>query len=307
MALISITAETGCPIEELARLAAARLNYQLVTAYDLECELTLEFGSITIPDHAWADAVQLILCRLATRHHLLLAFPGANHLFPGFASTLRVHLTAPEPHRIGHFMLEHSLDRPAAKRRLNIATRKAQTLSNSRFKTPPPTPGLTLANWNPDQAAALIESAAACLHLTEQGPLTGTTQFEFDLRLTLAGHGIAPQYQSAVKATAFSHPSEQLFANLLDFYRIPWLYEPRSFPLQWNEAGAVTEAFAPDFYLPESDLYIELTTMKQSLVTRKNRKVKRLKAIYPHINIQIFYQKDFQDLVFKYGLRATDH
>ena len=81
-------------------------------------------------------------------------------------------------------------------------------------------------------------------------------------------------------------------------------YEPRSFPLQWNESGDVTEAFTPDFYLPEGDLYVELTTMKQSLVTRKNRKVKRLKAIYPHINIQIFYQKDFQELVFKYGIRA---
>ena len=64
------------------------------------------------------------------------------------------------------------------------------------------------------------------------------------------------------------------------------------------------EAFTPDFYLPELDLYVELTTMKQALVTRKNRKVKLLKAIYPHINIQVFHQKDFQDLVFKHGLRT---
>ena len=59
----------------------------------------------------------------------------------------------------------------------------------------------------------------------------------------------------------------------------------------------------PISILPEFDLYVELTTMKQALVTRKNRKVKLLRAIYPHINIQVFYQKDFQDLVFKYGLR----
>jgi len=104
---------------------------------------------------------------------------------------------------------------------------------------------------------------------------------------------------------SFGHPSEEFFARLLDFYRIPWTYEPRSFPLQWNKDGKVTEAFTPDFYLSDLDLYVELTTMKQSLVTRKNRKVKLLRAIYPHINIQILYQKDFQDLFFKHGLPAA--
>jgi len=64
----------------------------------------------------------------------------------------------------------------------------------------------------------------------------------------------------------------------------------------------VMEAFTPDFYLPESDVYIELTTMKQAHVTRKNRKVRRLRELYPHINIQVFYQKDFENLIFKYGL-----
>ena len=96
-----------------------------------------------------------------------------------------------------------------------------------------------------------------------------------------------------------------MFANLLDFYRIQWQYEPRSFPLQWDKDGNVIEAFTPDFYLAEFDLYVELTTMKQALVTRKNRKVKLLRAIYPHVNIQVFYQKDFQDLVFKYGLNKS--
>jgi hypothetical protein len=112
-----------------------------------------------------------------------------------------------------------------------------------------------------------------------------------------------PAGRAHLKRIAFGHPSEQLFANLLDFYRIPWEYEPRSFPLQWDKDGKVIEAFTPDFYLSEFDLYVELTTMKQTLVTKKNRKVKLLRAIYPHVNIQVFYRKDFQDLIFKYGLR----
>ena len=123
---------------------------------------------------------------------------------------------------------------------------------------------------------------------------------EFNARLRLAKHGISPEGRDL--AHQFTHPSEQMFANLLDFYRIRWEYEPRSFPLQWDKDGKVTEAFTPDFYLAEFDLYVELTTMKQSLVTKKNRKVRLLRAIYPHVNIQVFYQKDFQDLVSKYGL-----
>ena len=92
------------------------------------------------------------------------------------------------------------------------------------------------------------------------------------------------------------------FANLLDFYGIEWDYEPRSFPLQWDKDGKVSEAFTPDFYLPEFNLYVELTTMKQANVTKKNRKIRLLRSIYPHVNIQVFYQKDVQDLVMKYGL-----
>ena len=99
----------------------------------------------------------------------------------------------------------------------------------------------------------------------------------------------------------FAHPSEQVFARLMDFYRIDWQYEPRTFPLEWDEQGNPRESFTPDFYLPELDLYVELTTMKQSLVRRKNRKLKRLRELYPEVNIRVFYQKDLEHLVFKLG------
>jgi hypothetical protein len=153
----------------------------------------------------------------------------------------------------------------------------------------------------------VLRAAVAARCLAEQGVLSATAeeQLQFRLRLDLARHGIVPANRAHLKPAVFGHPSEEMFANLLDFYRIQWLYEPRSFPLQWNRDGNVSEAFTPDFYLPEFDLYVELTTMKQALVTRKNRKIKLLRAVYPHINIQVFYQKDFQDLVFKYGLRAA--
>jgi hypoxanthine phosphoribosyltransferase len=159
-------------------------------------------------------------------------------------------------------------------------------------------------SFTEESLASIVESAAAARALVENGFLSpaADAQIQFQMRLQLARHGMSPAGTATLKRTEFNHPSEELFANLLDFYRIEWEYEPRSFPLQWDKDGKVIEAFTPDFYLPEFDLYLELTTMKQALVTKKNRKVKLLKAIYPHINIQVFYQKDLQDLVFKYGL-----
>jgi hypoxanthine phosphoribosyltransferase len=122
------------------------------------------------------------------------------------------------------------------------------------------------------------------------------------MRLRLARYGLVPPDKITLRHKIFANQSEEIFANLLDFYRIAWDYEPRSFPIQYDRDGSVIESFTPDFYLPEFDLYVELTTMKQSLVTKKNRKVRLLRELYPHLNIQVFYQKDFENLVFKYGL-----
>ncbi|NIP29084.1 MAG: cytidylate kinase-like family protein, partial [Candidatus Dadabacteria bacterium] len=87
------------------------------------------------------------------------------------------------------------------------------------------------------------------------------------------------------------------FAKVLDYYRIKWEYEPRSFILQTHDSGGIKEEFTPDFYLTDLDLYIELTTMKQRLVTKKNRKVKKLKELYPDVNIKVFYGRDYQKLL----------
>ena len=63
-----------------------------------------------------------------------------------------------------------------------------------------------------------------------------------------------------------------------------------------DEEGRVREAFAPDFYLTEQGLYIELTFMKQSLVTRKNRKLRKLRERYPDVKIKLFYKRDLERL-----------
>jgi hypothetical protein len=99
----------------------------------------------------------------------------------------------------------------------------------------------------------------------------------------------------------FAHQSEAELARILDYYQVAWQYEPDVFPISWNSNGAVVESFAPDFYLPEIDLYVELTTLKQSLVRRKNRKLRHLRQLYPEIRVKLFYARDFKALMLKYG------
>lgn len=105
----------------------------------------------------------------------------------------------------------------------------------------------------------------------------------------------------------FAHNSERQFALLLDFYQIPWAYEPRSFPIVWSTDGQPMQYFTPDFHLPDDDLFIEITTMSQKLVTKKNAKVRRLRELYPEISCKILYQRDYLHLVIKYGLEEPDH
>ncbi len=89
---------------------------------------------------------------------------------------------------------------------------------------------------------------------------------------------------------------------LLDFYQIDWRYEPTTFDIEWDRDGNPTQRFSPDFYLPEFDLYIEITTLNQKLVTKKNRKVRRLISLYPDVRCKILYQRDYLNLLVKYGL-----
>ncbi len=100
----------------------------------------------------------------------------------------------------------------------------------------------------------------------------------------------------------FAHPSEEEFANLLDFYHIAWQYEPTRFVLERDEDGNVVEAFSPDFYLVDLDLYIELTTARQKLIPHKRRKIRRLRELYPHVNIKLINREDFGKMLHKYGL-----
>ena len=106
-------------------------------------------------------------------------------------------------------------------------------------------------------------------------------------------------------APRFANVAERECAKVLDYYGLAWEYEPRTFPLAWDEEGRVVEAFTPDFYLSEQDLYLEITVMKQSLVTRKNRKLRKLRALYPDVRVKLFYRRDIERLAQRFDLELT--
>jgi hypoxanthine phosphoribosyltransferase len=111
---------------------------------------------------------------------------------------------------------------------------------------------------------------------------------------------------STLEEARFAHESEEEFARLLDFYDVAWQYEPRTFPLRHADDGRIIEAFSPDFYLPDLDLYVELTTLKQGLVTEKHRKLRRLNELYPDVQVKLLHKKDYLSLLAKYHIGAVN-
>jgi len=310
MALIAVSGHPGCRFEEVARITAQRLGFELLTQSRLRALIETEFGAEAhIPDKAYASLVTSILARLATDTHIVYCAVGGELQARHFPGMLRLHVVAPESIRIGNLMLDHRLERPAARQLLLQLEAQDRTERKAKLGKTKATADLfdlvlNAEALSSDQMADLIQNTVATTGLKERGLLSAAAeaQLQFQVRLKLARYGIVPPSQVTLRNKMFAHQSEEMFANLLDFYRIAWEYEPRSFPIQYDRDGSVLESFTPDFYLPEFDLYVELTTMKQSLVTRKNRKVRLLRELYPHLNIQVFYQKDFENLIFKYGL-----
>ncbi len=311
MAFIAVSGEPGCRHVELAGLAAQRLQWELITEADLEKMIAAQFGESNqmLPDKAWRALAASVLSSLGLERHLVFCCAGAEVLSRDLPAVFRFHVVAPESIRLENLAGDCRLSRAAARTRLRKMA-AAQSLTRKRrfgLKINPLTSFDLVVNAQalaPPEMADLLVSAVKSQGLSETGFLStqAVAKVQFDVRLQLAKYGIVPPDAVRVERKPFGHPSEEVFANLLDFYRIAWDYEPRSFPLQWDKDGKVSEAFTPDFYLPEFDLYVELTTMRQANVTRKNRKIRLLRAIYPHVNIQVFYQKDVQDLVMKYRL-----
>jgi hypothetical protein len=114
--------------------------------------------------------------------------------------------------------------------------------------------------------------------------------------------GLGGEQNRTERTKRFAHESERRFARIRDFYGVRWEYEPVEFALEWDASGRPTSGFRPDFWLPDPGLFVEVTTLNQRLVTKKNGKVRRMAELYPDVRVTLLYQRDTLDLLAKYGL-----
>jgi hypoxanthine phosphoribosyltransferase len=110
--------------------------------------------------------------------------------------------------------------------------------------------------------------------------------------------------ETSVGTRPFAHRSEAEFAQILDFYGIRWEYEATTFPLTHHTDGRVASRFAPDFYLPDVNLWVELTTIRQALMRQKRRKLRRFTTLYPDLRIKLLGASDIKALMWKYQRSA---
>ncbi len=303
---------------------AQRLGFALVTPakvdeiirerYQLDYSLSGEISQTPRENESskvFANLISAILTDMAVLNDIVVLECGGQFIFRAFPNALHLRIIAPRDIRAHNIMQDTGLSFDKALAEMEEHDRRHARFLRSSFRRPSETPErydllLNTGALDIEQCVELILHAVRIKKLAEFGMVSSETveraKLRNQVRLLRALTKLSLERNQS-SLNQFAHPSELVFSRLLDFYGIRWQYEPRTFPLQYDDKGNITEAFSPDFYLPDSDLYVELTTMKQSLVTKKNRKVKRLRELYPDIKIHLLYQKDFEDLIFKYSAK----
>ncbi len=325
MAIITISHQYGTRSEALASELAQRLAFSLVTPatvdevihsrYQLDYSLSGEIDLTPREHHKsklFANLISAILTDRAVLEDVIVLECGGQFIFRAFPNALHVRLVAARDIRAHNIMQDTGVSFDQALKNMEEHYRRTVRFLHSTFRRPSETPErydlvINAGGFDLNEAVELIVFAAREKKLADFGMVSNETAERARLRnqIRLVRSLTKLSIEQNQSLMQFAHPSEMVFARLLDFYGIRWEYEPRTFPLSYDDKGNITEAFSPDFYLPDSDLYVELTTMKQSLVTKKNRKMRRLLELHPEIKIRLLYQKDFDDLLFKYATKST--
>ena len=314
MAIITISRLTGSGGREIATVTSQALNFQLVDRHTMDVVIDQQFpvrterlSRIKKDRRVYDEMVRSAIAELARSRNVVILGSGAQFLFARVAASLRVQIVAPLPYRIARVMRLAQVDRLGAEKIIEERDHEKEILIRTLYAKDWRDPAyydlvLNLDHFSNEIAVEIIVKAAQAKGI-EAKPVELPPQLREDiLTAKLDVAQMADLEPVEDRLPEFAHPSERQFARVMDFYRIRWEYEPKTFPIEWDENKNIISAFTPDFYLPDLDLFIELTTMKQNLVTKKNRKVRLLREHYPDVNIKILYERDYKNLIWKYGL-----
>lgn len=302
MAVITISRQRCSNGSEIAAALAQKLGFALITHETLlsdffadasphERHMLTESAKFYLT--ACADG-ETFVSRIGVRLHeyaktrdcVMVGF-GSQAIFAGEKDALHVRVFAPDDVRVARLKRQYRATDAQAAQMLAQADKKQKKFVSTLF-------GISLtesAHYDVTLNTAALgvdECVAAIIAMHNQRTVIARLEEQTD------EHGAQC---NLTDVAVLKNQSEAEFARLLDMYHIDWVYEPKTFPVEWDAVGNVTSAFCPDFYLPKFNTYIELTTMNQKYVTEKNKKVKKLRELYPGTNIKIVYKKDFHSLL----------
>jgi cytidylate kinase len=308
LAILTISRQMGSLGDEVAEAVSRRLGWELITRDKL---VSMFFCTVTKPQdrHMLAESAKFYLTQYQDNYTYLdflkqslnkyvrersvvaLGF-GSQLIFANDRDAIHVRIIAPVGFRISRVRKQYHVSDEDAAKILGKADKKHKRFVAAIFGadlTDASLYNLTIntADLPVDECAAII---LALVREREARRQSEAQAAQTDIVINPADR------------PSFKNPAEVEFARILDMYQIEWKYEPKTFPIEWDAEGNVTQAFSPDFYLPQFDTYIELTTMNQRYVTIKNRKAKKLRELYPGTNIKIVYKKDFQSLIERFKM-----
>lgn len=308
LAILTISRQMGSLGNEVAEALSRRLGWELITRDEL---VSLFFCQIAKPHdlHMLGESAKFYLnqCQdgctyleylqksirqyVLDRSVVLVGF-GSQLIFAGDRTAVHVRIIAPESVRIARVKKKFHLSDQNAENILITADKKHKRFVATLYGADLTDPALYNMTLNTAELS-IDECVSAIVGLIR----------EREVQLRMQTQAVKDEVAiNSAESIIFKNPAEIEFAKILDMYQIEWKYEPKTFPIEWDAEGNVKLAFSPDFYLPQFDTYIELTTMNQRYVTTKNRKAKKLKELYPGINIKIVYKKDFQSLIERFNL-----
>ncbi len=298
--VITVSREIESLGDEIALRLARVLGYEFLdrnswTELLQESSLSPEPPEEDREREKWIEAVSGLLAKMAERRAFVLLGRGGQRLLAQCSKAFHLLVVAPVPLRVHRIMARYHQDEVTASRILAEQDKQRERFLLRYFGVDWRNPlhyhfVINTAFYDVEESCQLVLEAMR----RTRAPSVGYQESFF------------PGDGSLRRSVVFSHPSEEEFARILDFYGIRWLYEPRTFPLEWDSEGNVVEAFAPDFYLPDFDLFVEITTQKQRLTWRKNRKIRKLKELYPEVKIKVIYARDYEHILRKFNLE-DDH
>ena len=304
MAVITISRTCGSLGDELASYLASKLGcglidreYALEHFFADESEETRRFleespkfflKTINDTEYTYRDKLVEELVDVADdSSNLVVLGLGGCAMFGSRKDAVNIKVIAGINTRIDRTSRKYGVDVVEAENILTSADRKHKRFVSALYDRDLSEESLYDLVFNTDKVS-VEECADAVLALVNKKQQRLKVELETEGNNTINHQTDTP---------IFKNDTEEEFARILDMYNIEWMYEPKTFPLEWDEDGNITVAFSPDFYLPKFNLYLELTTMEQKYVTKKNKKARKVMELYPGTNVRIVYKKDFLELV----------